>query len=265
MIALLACVGLVMGILLNLAADSLPTGEHLSLPACRFCGRSRPLYAWSAVVAYLGRRYRCASCGAPLSIRHILVELGSVLLFAFVWMRAGPVAQAVFNALYGSLFILILVIDLEHRLIPHVITLPSIVLALIGAFVNPMFDTPKRALLGGAIGLVGTLVVYWVGGLFARLMGRLRGQPIPEVAFGFGDVTLNTFIGLAVGAPEVIFAMVIGFLVGGIAAISYLVVQGAIKRQYQLFTAIPYGPFLIVGGATMLYFGQEFLEWYIHR
>jgi leader peptidase (prepilin peptidase)/N-methyltransferase len=143
--------------------------------------------------------------------------------------------------------------------------LPAIILALVGAFANPAFDSPKRALLGGAIGLVSTFAVYLAGGLFARLLGRIRGQPISEVAFGFGDVTLNTFIGLIVGAPDVIFAMVIGFFSGGVFAALYLLVQGLLRRRYSAFTAIPYGPFLILGGATMLCFGSEFMAWYTGR
>jgi len=156
------------------------------------------------------------------------------------------------------------VTDLEHRVILHVVTLPAILLALLGAFLNPAWATPKRALLGGAVGLVGTFGVYLLGAAFAWLVGRMRGQPISEVAFGFGDVTLNTFIGLIVRAPEIVFSMVIGFLLGGIAAILVLVVQG-LRRRYRLFTAIPYGPFLILGGMTMLYLGPQLMDWYLHR
>jgi leader peptidase (prepilin peptidase)/N-methyltransferase len=158
-----------------------------------------------------------------------------------------------------------MVTDLEHRLIQHVVTLPAIAVALLGAFVDPKFDAPKRALLGGGIGLASTVALYLLGGLFARFMGRIRGQPISEVAFGFGDVTLTTFIGFAVGFPAIVFAVVIGILSGGVVATLYILVRGLIQRRYKLFTAIPYGPFLILGGATMLYYGKEFISWYLKR
>jgi leader peptidase (prepilin peptidase)/N-methyltransferase len=195
----------------------------------------------------------------------MLVELGTALLFVFCWLRTGTTITTFLNVLYSSIFVLILVTDLEHRLIQHVITLPAIAMALLGAFINPRFDTPKRALWGGGIGLVSTMALYLFGGLFARLMGRIRGQAISEVAFGFGDVTLTTFMGLIVGAPDIIFAIVIGILSGGVVATLYLLVRGLIQRRYKLFTAIPYGPFLILGGATMLYFGKEFMTWYLSR
>ena len=112
------------------------------------------------------------------------------------------------------------------------------------------------------IGLVVGMLLYLGGGLFAHVLGRVRGEPIAEAALGFGDVTLLTFIGLVVGVPEVLLALVIGILSGGIFAGLYLLVRGLLQRRYVLYTAIPYGPFLILGGATMLYFGQYVMAWY---
>jgi leader peptidase (prepilin peptidase)/N-methyltransferase len=259
---IIGVLGLLTGVFINICADSLPVVHRLRSPVCPYCGQSRPAFAWSAVAAYLSRRHQCPHCAAPIPIRHVLVELGTMLLFVFCWLRTGASVTTLLNILYSSLFVLILITDLEHRLIQHVVTLPAILLGLVGAFANPVFDSPKRALLGGGLGLLGTFAIYLLGILFAWLMGRIRGRPISEVAFGFGDVTLTTFIGLIVGAPEIIFAMVIGFLSGGIIATLYLVVRGWLQRRYTMFTAIPYGPFLILGGATMLYFGQAFMAWY---
>jgi len=259
-ISLLA--GVCVGVVLNWYADNVARVGGVRRPKCQACGRPRPAASWSAIIAYITRRHRCPACATPLSIRHVGVEAGTGALFAFCWLRTGANIQTLFNVLYGAVFILLLVTDLEHKLIPHAVTLPAITLAAVGAFVNPAWDSPKRALLGGGIGLLGTLLVYWLGGVFVRLVSSARGSEISEVAFGFGDVTLTTFIGLTVGAPDVIFAMIIGFLSGGAIAVAYLVVRGLIQRRYALFTAIPYGPFLILGGATMLYFGTEFAAWY---
>jgi leader peptidase (prepilin peptidase)/N-methyltransferase len=265
MVWLLCLLGLLTGAFVNLCADSLPVNGRLSQAVCPYCGRPRPLAACSALVTFLFGRQRCPACAAPISVRHLVVELASALLFAFTWLRTGTTWTTLFNALYSAILILVMVTDLEHRVILHAVTLPAILLALLGAFLNPAWASPKRALLGGAIGLVVTFGVYLLGAAFARLMGRIRGQPISEVAFGFGDVTLNTFIGLIVRAPEIIFAMVMGFLLGGIAALLILVVQGLLRRQYKPFTAFPYGPFLILGGMTMLYYGPQFMDWYLHR
>jgi prepilin signal peptidase PulO-like enzyme (type II secretory pathway) len=199
----------------------------------------------------------------------VLVELVMVAYFVLLWYRPGALLSAsaaittALNTVYGAIGVLVLVTDLEHRLVLHAVMLPAIALAALAAFVNPAFSSPARALLGGALGLICALALYFGGMLFARLLGRMRGQPLTEVAFGFGDVTLITFIGLVVGVPEILFALVIGILSGGLFGLFFLLVRWLIQRRYTLFTAIPYAPFLLFGGAVMLFYGQEILSWYL--
>lgn len=265
MIWIFGLCGLATGIFLNLCADSLPVDRRLHRPSCAQCQHPRPVLAWSSLAAYITRQYNCGSCGARLSIRHTLVELGTAGLFIFCWLRGGTPFVLVTRLFYGAVFVLVLVIDMEHKLIPHVVMLPAIAIALIATLINPDPFYPARGLMGGVGGLVSALILYGFGALFARLMGKLRGQAVSEEAFGFGDVTLITFIGLAVGVPDIIFALVIGILSGGVVAAFFLLVRGIIQKRYVAFTAIPYGPFLILGGAMMLYFGPEFMTWYSTR
>lgn len=265
MIGLLILLGLLAGIAINWLADCLPTQRTIKRPFCARCGRARPPLAWSGLLALLSGKQRCADCGQRLPIRHLLVEVGTAAAFALLWVRGGPPVTLIANLIYAATFILVLVTDLEHRLILHVVMLPAIALALLATFVDPQFDRPVRGLLGGGIGLLLALAMYWFGALFARLVGKARGKAISEVAFGFGDVTLITFIGLIVGAPEVIWALIIGILLGGIGSLLYLIVSGLVLRKYSAFTAIPYGPFLVLGGALMRYFGQALMAWYFTR
>jgi leader peptidase (prepilin peptidase)/N-methyltransferase len=263
---LLILIGVSAGVLINLIADSLPTARRLHAPACQVCGKRRSIIAWSGLAAYLGRRRRCPHCGTALSARHIGVELVVPALLVLCWARTGMTITTLFNAIYSAVFVLIAVTDIEHRLILHVVSLPAILLALVGAYTNPTFDSPKRALLGGGIGLIATLILYSFGMLFSWLVGRARGEPLPGPAFGFGDVTLGTFLGLILGAPEIIFALVLGILTGFLGAMVYLVTRALNRQKHQVFsTFIPYGPFLILGGAAMLYFGREFMAWYLGR
>ena len=95
-------------------------------------------------------------------------------------------------------------------------------------------------------------------GLGAHTVTLLFGQEF------FATVT-SWVVGFVVGVPDIIFALVIGILSGGIVAILFLFVQGLIRKKYSAFTAIPYGPFLILGGAVMLYYGKEFMTWYSTR
>lgn len=283
MLALSIVAGLVTGILVNLCADALTLGQlsadtasddppvrfSFGAPACTTCGRRRPVLAWSAILALLTKHRRCPACTTPLPWRHVLVEGATIVLYALIWSPFDPGAQTgaaltkVFSCLYGAILILVLVTDLEHHLVPHALMLPAIALAVLAAFANPAWGSPTRPLLGGALGLLSGLALYFGGILFARLLGRIRGESISEVAFGFGDVTLLTFIGLIVGAPEVLLALILGIFSGGIFALLFMLLRGLVQKQHTLFTAIPYAPFLILGGAIMLVFGQEIMAWYL--
>lgn len=263
---LIIILGVLVGVIINLCADSLPLARRLRRPVCATCAAPRPAIAWSGLSAYVFRRHHCPQCGTRLSIRHLIVELVTPACFVLSWLQAETWLAALLSIAYSALLVLMAVIDIEHRLILHITSLPAILLALVGAFINPAFDSPKRALLGGSIGLVSALTLYFFGMFFAWLISKRRGQPLPGPAFGFGDVTLSTFLGLIVGAPEIIFALVIAILAGFVFAAAYLFLRGLIYKQHEAFTAfLPYGPFLILGGAAMLYFGPEFMAWYVHR
>lgn len=255
--------GLLTGGLLNVLADYLPRREPPGTPACPFCQRARPWHSWLAVTGYLLARGRCAHCGARIPLRHLLTELATALLFAFLWQRYGPSSRLFFETLYTAIFVLLFVIDLERRLILHATTLPAIALVIVGSFFLYRQDYNWRlALLGGGVGFFLVWGMYLFGHLFIRLMERIRGQKIGEVAFGFGDVTLTTFIGLVVGFPNVVFALLLGILLGGAGGAIYWLVKAVVRRDYSLFTAIPYGPFLIASGWSFMIWGQELLGWY---
>jgi leader peptidase (prepilin peptidase)/N-methyltransferase len=149
----------------------------------------------------------------------------------------------------------VLVIDLEHKLILNVVMYPAWVLALLGSFLHPEPHFFRLALLGGALGYVLLLLVYLLGVLFVKVMSRMRGKPVNAVAFGYGDVRLGGFIGLVLGFPGVLSALFIAILLGGLAGLLYWFVSAVIRRRYSLFTAIPYGPFLVIGAMWIMFFG----------
>lgn len=258
MIVLYALLGLLIGILINVAADQLPRWRRLwRRPFCPHCDQARPWWAWSGTLAYLRFRTHCEHCGAPISWRHPLVELGTAALFAFLWHRyaSGEVVLLLLYSLYSAILILLLVIDLEHRLILNVVVYPAWVLAFLGSLVHPSPHFYRFALLGGAFGFFLLWLIYLLGEVFVRVLGRIRGKEINEVAFGFGDVRLGGFLGLILGFPQVLTALLLGMLLGGLTAIAYLFIQAVILRRYSLFTPIPYGPFLILGASAVLFFG----------
>jgi leader peptidase (prepilin peptidase)/N-methyltransferase len=157
---------------------------------------------------------------------------------------------------------LVTITDLEHHLIPHAVMVPAILLAIVGSFFNEDL-TFRRALLGGAVGFLSMYALFLLAQPISALMGRLAGREVSEVPFGFGDVTLGAFVGLIAGLPGIFFALLITLLSAGLAAAIFWFLQAVILRRYTLFTAIPYGPFLALGGFIMMIYGPEILQWYI--
>jgi leader peptidase (prepilin peptidase)/N-methyltransferase len=258
-ILLYAVLGLLVGALINLCADQLPRWRRLRrAPFCPYCEEPRPAWAWVSTLAYLRFRPECQHCSAPISWRHPLVELGTALLFAFLWVRYGHGDQTAFlipYTVYSSIFVLVLVIDLEHKLILNVVIYPAWILALLGSLLHPDPHFYRLALIGGAVGFGLLFLIYLLGELFVRVMSKVRGQPIHAVAFGFGDVRLGGFIGFVLGFPLVLNAIFVAILLGGLGGLVYWFVSAVILRRYSLFTAIPYGPFLVIGALIFMFFG----------
>jgi len=136
----------------------------------------------------------------------------------------------------------------------HVVSGPAaLLIGLIGSL-DPTRG-PVKTLLGGLAGFGIVFIFYLLGGLMGKLIARLRRQPLDEVAFGFGDVTLSGVIGLAVGWPGILIALVLGILAAGLYSSIYLLVM-LLRHSYTAFQPIPYGPFLVLG-AVLVYFGRH--------
>jgi leader peptidase (prepilin peptidase)/N-methyltransferase len=256
--ALYALLGLLVGAFLNLCADELPRWRRLRrLPFCPHCDEPYPRWAWLSTLAYVRLKPHCPHCGVPIPLRRLVVEVGTAAFFAYLWLRYGlggqPVLLFLFTV-YAAVFVLVVVVDLEHRLILNVVMYPAWAFALLGSFLRPEPYFYRLALLGWLVGFGSLFLVYLGGVLFVRVLSKARDKPINAVAFGFGDVRLGGFIGLALGFPDVITAIFLAVLLGGVVGMLYWFVRAVILRRYSLFTAIPYGPFLVLGSAAVLFF-----------
>lgn len=249
---LVAFLGWIGGALANLLAESLPKRAGLHRPACHACGAPRSLWGWSALLGILVGARRCRHCGRQRPFGDVVVEIVAILgALAVYGGGLGPSGVWV-GLLVGWIFLLVVLIDVRHRLILHIVSLPAaVVIGAIG-ILDPARGWEKT-LVGGVVGFVGVLILFLFGGLFARWVAHRRGQPLDEVAFGFGDVTLAGVIGLLVGWPGVVLALFIGVLGAGAFSLLYMLIMLA-RRRYTPYLPIPYGPFLILG-ASLVYYG----------
>ncbi|MCB9136129.1 MAG: prepilin peptidase [Anaerolineales bacterium] len=248
--------GLFSGMLVNYLADILPVRRRFAPPICLNCGQR------FALANYLFWPRRCEHCHQRRTRRMWVVEiLGAVLA---LWLVYAPEANQRLGILLGSVvliyFAMIVVIDYEHRLILHPTSWFGVLLGLV---VGIKLNGVSATLLGGAVGYGVMYVLYYLGALFTKLMARLQGRTIDEVALGFGDVNLTGVLGLMVGWPLMLVALFLSVLTAGLMG-GLLLLSKMVSRKYRSFmVAMPYGPFLILGAFLMLFlpmFTQELLS-----
>src|SRR5581483_6287619 len=129
---LFALLGILVGVLINRAADNLPPPARRSLlvtPRCPYCDTPRSAIEQSGILSFILFRNKCHNCGAPIPLRAPLVELASGILFLFLAARDSLSPYLFVILFFTAVLLLILVIDIEHKLILNVVVLPATVLA----------------------------------------------------------------------------------------------------------------------------------------
>jgi leader peptidase (prepilin peptidase)/N-methyltransferase len=239
---LAAVVGAVFGSFLNVVAYRLPRGESLSRPRsrCPQCQTQIRAYDNVPVLSWLALRGRCRSCRAPISARYPLVEAVTGLLCALVVHDQGLDEDALLGLALVLLLVPITLIDLDHRIIPNKLTLLGAVLApTILALTDPS-AIPEHLIAGAAAGGFFLLVAF----LYPRGMGM-------------GDVKLAAVLGLFLGR-DVAAALFVAFLVGTLVGAAIIARKGAHDGRK---TAVPFGPFLALGGVVALFAGDAMVDW----
>lgn len=250
LIVLVIFLGWLAGALVNYLADVLPWKRTLSQPFCLECQHEIP---W---VNYLIWPRRCQECGKPRAWRVWLVELSAVAVSLWLWFTPPDRLGYGLGLIIWIFFGIVVVIDLEHRLILHPISLGG---AGLGLVVGIYLHGIKETLLGGAAGFGIMFLLYGLGIMFMKISSRMRGKPVEEDALGYGDVNLSGVLGLMLGWPGILAGLTIAILLGGAVSLIYLLVTVA-TRRYQAFTAIPYGPFLIAAAIVLLFFRSYMLS-----
>lgn len=255
-VLLVGLVGILVGGLVNALADDLPQRTAVRLP--HYPDETpRPPIAWLGSLAFVTGR-RSSPDGARLTWRYPAVEIALGVIYALL-VAANPLdAERLFQLVFLAILMLVTVIDIEHRLILFVVIVPACGLALLAAALVPVPPPDLgEALLGGLVGF-GVYFAIFLGGVgFSALMASMRGEEIPEVAFGFGDVLLATLSGMLLGWQAFLFALMITIFLGAAGAVLYLFSRVVIRRPYAMFTALPYGPYIVLGTVIMMLWRDE--------
>ena len=245
-LTVLVLLGLAVGSFLNVCIHRIPRGQSLVRPGSRCPGCAYELRWFDniPVVSYAMLLGRCRKCRTRISIRYPIVELATMALFVVHGTAFGWTALLVPRLLFACMLVVLFGIDLEHHLLPNVITLPGIAIGLIASAVLP------PGLVDALIGLVAGGGVLWlIGEAYYRFSGH--------EGMGGGDVKMLAMIGAFLGWKLVIVTLVLSSFAGSIVGVAIIVVKrGGLKY------ALPYGTFLALGALVASLFGERIVSWY---
>jgi leader peptidase (prepilin peptidase) / N-methyltransferase len=241
--------GLCIGSFLNVCIYRLPLGQSIIRPRsrCMQCGNSVRAYDNIPVISYLILRGRCRDCRSPISARYPLVEMMSGVFAAMTVLKYGIGLPAMIVFLFIAALLVITFIDLDHRIIPDLISLPGIPVGFAASF-GLSSITPVESLIGILSGGGSLFLVAWGYQLLTRREGM-----------GGGDIKLLAMIGAFLGWKGVIFTVFVSSLTGTLAGMAMIGLKGG-----NMKLAVPFGPFLAIGAIAYVFTGPELMQWYVN-
>jgi len=236
--------GLIIGSFVTVVAHRVPRAESIVGPRsrCPSCGAQIAAYDNVPVASWLVLRGRARCCGARISPRYPLTELALGLLYAATVLALwDDPTEVALGLVFVTTLLAVTLTDLERRIIPNKILIVAAIAAVAIAAIGDPSSLPQRAMSAAIAG----------GALFAVALAYPRGM-------GLGDVKLAATMGLFLGrnvAPAILVALLAGSLVG----LAMIARDGAAARK----RAVPFGPFLALGGIAGLLVGDQMVDWYL--
>ncbi len=246
--------GLFIGSFINVLADRLPRNESVikSRSRCDKCKKTLKWYDLIPLLSFIILKGKCRYCSIPLSFYYPIIEFTTGTMFAITTLFVVnnfqlPITnyQLLITLIYHlfiiSSLIVIFFADLKYGIIPDKIIFPAIFVSLLYIILNTYYLIPILSAVGA--------------GLFFLLLFLItKGH-----GMGFGDVKFSFLIGLILGFPNIIVSLYVAFLTGAIVGCILI-----IWRKKRLFgTAIPFGPFLVIGTLTAIFFGDTLIQTFL--
>ncbi|MBW2311632.1 MAG: prepilin peptidase [Deltaproteobacteria bacterium] len=240
--------GAIIGSFLNVCIVRLPKRESLIRPSshCPHCNEPIRFYDNIPIISYIHLAGKCRHCNKRISLRYPIVEGLTGLMTVALFMRYGPSVQFLLLLLFSAALLIITFIDLDHQIIPDVVSIPGIPCGVAASLLIPTIswlDSLLGILVGGGLLLLIAVGYKWITG---------------REGMGGGDIKLLAMMGAWLGWKAIPFILLasslIGILIGGGSG---LVLKKGLK------TKIPFGPFLSISSIIYIFFGPELIKWYI--
>lgn len=240
--------GTIVGSFLNVCIHRIPQGKSIVAPSshCPRCQTPIRFYDNIPLASFIILRGRCRGCQTPISFRYPLVEFLMGLFSLILLLRYGiSTLYLIYLAFFASLM-LVSFIDLPHRIIPDVISLPGIVIGLVISLLHPQMSI-KDSLIGV---LLGGGSLYVVASVY-HVVTKREGM-------GGGDVKLLAMIGAFIGWKGVLFTILCSSFIGSVVGVTLMLWSSADSKY-----AVPFGPFLSLGAIIYVLWGEALITWYL--
>lgn len=243
MVILGFALGTILGSFVKVLADrSLGKKSFWGRSYCPKCQHKLAWYDLFPIFSYIFLQGKCRYCHKKIGKEYLLVELVMGILIAFLFWYSLSLLELISKTFFIVILAVLFLTDIKEMFIPDRVILPSIIIGIVLNLITaqPFFFSLLTGLL--------------IGAFFYGLIIITRGK-----GMGGGDVKLGAFIGIMLGFPQAIAAIILSFLTGAIFSI-VLILTG--KKHFG--QTIPFGPFLVLGSLIMLYWGNQIIDWYLH-
>lgn len=240
--------GLCVGSFANVCVHRIPSAMSLLFPGsrCPHCEAAIRFYDNIPLISFLLLGGRCRRCGSAISVRYPMIELLSGGLAISLFMKYGLTVEWLTSYTFTMSLLIVTFIDIDHRIIPDIITLPGI-----GCFLLLSFITHHITWLDSVIGAVS-------GGGSLLLVAMTYNLFTKKEGMGGGDIKLLAMVGAFVGWKGVLFTIFMASVAGTLVGVIMM-----LKTRSGLKMALPFGPFLSIGAIAYIHFGNRIIQWYI--
>ena len=237
--------GLAVGSFLNVLIYKIPRKLHIFRPycICFSCRQSLPLIASFPILAYIFRNSKCRNCGQKVPVQSIIHELLTGMLYLLTYIIFRLSLNTVIGIILTGILLVVSFIDWEFMIIPNIIVLPFTLVGLVLTTLSITLVNPARWWLP---------LAFCAGSFAFMLIVHL----IYPKGMGMGDVKLALMLG-AFLVKNVIAVLFLGFLIGSIAGIIFIIFKKKTLKAY-----IPFGPFISIGGLIAFFAGNYISGWY---
>ena len=240
--------GLALGSFMNVCIYRLPRKQSIVRPrsSCPNCGAIIRFYDNLPLISYLLLLGRCRRCRHTISWQYPAVEALTALLSLALFIKYGLNYQYAFFFLFLASLVTISFIDLFHKIVPDVISLPGIVIGWAACWI-----IGHVSWLDSLIGILG-------GGGSLFLVAYVYERVTAREGMGGGDIKLLAMIGAWMGWEALPYVLLISASTGAVVGLTFILLSG---KGYR--AQIPFGPFLSLGALLFFFLGSEFKAWYL--